>query len=53
MATDVEFDGEFWKVLEEILIWVRDSVLRLRVLVGDGYPVNREIANDLVNMFNK
>ncbi len=53
MATDVEFDGEFWKVLEEILIWVRDSVLSLRVLVGDGYPVNREIANDLVNMFKK
>ena len=47
---DIEFEGEFWGKLEEMLIWARDSLLRMRTIMGDGYPVNIEITNDLVNI---
>ena len=47
---DIEFEGEFWGKIEEMLIWARDSLLRMRTLMGDGYPVNIEITNDLVNI---
>lgn len=47
---DLEFEGTFWGKLEEILIWARDSLLRIRTIMGDGYPVNIEITNDLVNI---
>lgn len=47
---NLEFEGEFWNKLEEILIWARDSILCLRSLTGDSYPVNREITNDLENL---
>ena len=47
---DIEFEGEFWGKLEEMLIWARDSLLRIRTIMGDGYPVNIEITNDLVNI---
>ena len=48
---DIEFEGEFWGKLEEMLIWARDSLLRMRTLTGDCYPVNTEITNDLPAMF--
>ena len=44
---DLEFEGPFWGVLNEMLKWVRDIILDLRTRIGDGYPVNREITNDL------
>ena len=47
---DIEFEGKFWRKLEEMLIWERDSLLRMRTIIGDGYPVNIEITNDLVNI---
>lgn len=47
---DLEFEGEFWKKLEEIIIWARDTLLSLRSLIGDNYPVNIEISNDLHNL---
>ena len=47
---DIEFDGKFWGKLEEILIWVRDTLLSLRSLTGDSYPVNIDISNDLYNL---
>lgn len=47
---DIEFEGVFWGKLEEMLIWARDSLLRIRSIMGDGYPVNIEITNDLVNI---
>lgn len=47
---DLEFEGEFWKKLEEIIIWARDTLLSLRSLIGDNYPVNIEISNDLYNL---
>jgi len=47
---DIEFEGKFWGKLEEMLIWARDSLLRMRTIMGDGYPVNIEITNDLINI---
>lgn len=47
---NLEFEGEFWNKLEEILIWARDSLLSLRTLTGDGFPVNLEIKNDIDNL---
>ena len=47
---DLEFEGEFWGKLEEMLLWARDSLLRMRTIMGDGYPVNIEVTNDLVNI---
>ena len=47
---DIEFEGEFWGKIEEMLIWARDSLLQMRTIMGDSYPVNREITNDLVNI---
>ena len=47
---DIEFEGDFWGKLDEMLIWARDSLLRIRTIMGDGYPVNREITNDLENI---
>ena len=44
---NLEFEGEFWNKLEEILVWARDSLLSLRVVTGDGFPVDIEITNDL------
>ena len=44
---DLEFEGEFWWKLEEMLRWARDTILMLRTLIGDGFPVNNEIRNDL------
>jgi len=44
---DLEFEGPFWGVLNEMLKWVRDIILDLRTRIGDRYPVNREITNDL------
>ena len=47
---NLEFNGEFWGKLEEILMWIRDTLLSLRSLTGDSYPVNIEISNDLHNL---
>lgn len=44
---DLEFEGEFWGKLEEMLRWARESVLQLRTLIGDSFPVDNEIRNDL------
>lgn len=44
---DLEFEGEFWWKLEEMLRWARDTILTLRTLIGDGFPVDNEIRNDL------
>lgn len=46
----IEFEDEFLGRIEEILIWTRDSLLRMRTIMGDSYPVNREITNDLINI---
>ncbi|SES43815.1 hypothetical protein SAMN04487884_1574 [Butyrivibrio fibrisolvens] len=47
---DIEFEGAFWGNLEEMLIWARDSLLRMRTIIGDEYPVNIEITNDVGNI---
>lgn len=47
---DLEFEGEFWKKLEEIIIWARGTLLSLRTLTGDNYPVNIEISNDICSL---
>ena len=44
---DLEFEGEFWSKVDELLIWARDSLLLIRTKIGDGYPVNSEIENDV------
>ena len=47
---NLEFEGEFWKKLEEIIIWARDTLLTFRTITGDSYPVNIEISNDICNL---
>lgn len=44
---DLEFEGSFWTKIKEMVRWVSTSLLRIRELIGDGYPANKEITNDL------
>ena len=44
---DLEFEGEVWGRIEELLRWVQESTLSLRTALGDGYPIGHEIENDL------
>ena len=49
--TDVYYGGteEQWNsvVIGSMLRWARGTILMLRTLIGDGFPVNNEIRNDL------
>lgn len=50
---DLEFDGLFWNQIDEMLKWVRDMFLSLRSCLGDSYPVNREVINDVSKIMEK
>lgn len=47
---DLEFEGTFWGKIEEIIIWARDTLLSLRSLTGDSFPLGIEIKNDVYNL---
>ena len=43
---DLEFEGEVWWRIEDLLRWAKESILSLRTITGDGYPLGFEISND-------
>ena len=47
---DLEFEGEFWGVINEMLRWASNSLLCLRTITGDQYPLNAIINNDVQNL---